>query len=156
MTKELLSSEQKHPRYQEWVNGFVFPCCLWTQERLPTLVTYLKHTQSRSKLERPIFLEPVKEFNLPHGKFLRAQRPLNGIPEADLHWFLTYRDHYMKRLAKEQSKIKNCILFKRYKGGVSPSIVILHADDSLRGGTELFIQQEDESFKILYTSQEKF
>lgn len=34
------------------------------------------YTQRRSKLERSINLDPVKEFNLTHEKILKAERPL--------------------------------------------------------------------------------
>jgi len=45
------------------------------------------YTQSKSELERDVFLEPPPEMNLPSGKVLLAVKPLYGVPESGLHWF---------------------------------------------------------------------
>lgn len=114
------------------------------------------YKQSKFKLKCPIYLEPVKKFNLRHGKIWKAKRPLYGIPEVRLHWFLIYRDCHMKPLALEWSRIDNCNFFERFEGGLAPTIVIFHVDDSLGFGTKLFLQEENESSKDFVCKQKKF
>lgn len=44
---------------------------------------------------------------------LKVVRPLYGIPESGLHWYLTYIDRHTERLGIIRATIDTCILFKR-------------------------------------------
>ena len=70
-----------------------------TAPLFPTHVAYIRdilqaNIQSESNLERPVYLEPPKEMQLTGNQVLLAKKPLYGIPESGLHWYVTY--HYGK------------------------------------------------------------
>lgn len=46
------------------------------------------YVQSDYNLARPVYLRPLSEMNIPDGKVLQAVKPLHGIPEAGLYWFV--------------------------------------------------------------------
>lgn len=47
------------------------------------------YAQSEFDFQILVYLEPVAE-KIPLNKVLRAGKPLYGIPEAEIHCFLTY------------------------------------------------------------------
>lgn len=71
------------------------------------------YTQSKSQLERKVYLEPPKEMNLPEDEILQAVKPLYGVPESGLHWFITYRNHHEAKLGLKSSNIDPCLLYKK-------------------------------------------
>ena len=102
------------------------------------------YTQAKSKLEREIFLRPVPEMNLPSGKVLKALKVLYGMPEAGLHWFLTFESHHTKKLDMYQATADKCLFFKKDDAEPVPNVVIVQVDDALGAGSEDFLQLEDE------------
>jgi hypothetical protein len=62
----------------------------------------MAYTQSATTLERQVFLQAPSEMGLPRDQVLLCLRPLYGIPEAGLYWFLTYIDHHLKYLEMKQ------------------------------------------------------
>lgn len=105
------------------------------------------YIQSKSELERDVYLKPPPEMNLSEDKVLIAVKPLYGVPESGLHWFLTYKDHHVKKLGMQQCTIDKCLLYKRsadYQNsrGV-PDITILQVDDSFGIGSNDFLEIED-------------
>lgn len=72
---------------------------------------------------------------------LKVVKPLYGIPESGLHWYLTYLDHHLTRLGMQRSMVDPCVLLKRDKDGLVGTI-ILQVDDSFGVGTETFLHDE--------------
>lgn len=103
------------------------------------------YVQSRSRLERPVFIKPPKEMNLPKDTVLRVVRPLYGIPESGLHWYLTYLDHHVGRLGMKQSRADPCFLMKHREDGTIDGVVVLQVDDSLIVGSKQFMKMEEEA-----------
>ena len=113
------------------------------------------YTQSEFQLERVIYLWPVQEMNFPEGKILRAVKPLYGIPESGLHWFLTYQKHHIEYLGMTQSTVDRCMFFKKSDSDPIPSLILLQVDDSVGCGDDEFLRiEEDKSTKFLTKPRE--
>lgn len=93
------------------------------------------YVQSKSELEREVYLEPVPEMNLPATKVLRAINPLYGVPESGLHCFITYRDHHEEKLKLRCCTVDKCLLFRRDHYNQVPDIVMLQVEDSFGAGS---------------------
>lgn len=70
------------------------------------------YIQSDRNLERDVFIKAPSELNLPIDTVLKVVRPLYGIPESELHWYLTYLDHHTVRLKMKRTTIDPCMLVK--------------------------------------------
>jgi hypothetical protein len=115
--------------------------------RKATNVAYIRdvsqaYTQSQEPLDRRVFLEPPIEMNLPKDKLLLCIRPLYGIPESGLLWFLTYTAHHKDVLGMTQCRADKCLMVK--SEGTGGSIVCLQVDDSLGTATADFMALEEE------------
>lgn len=108
-------------------------------------------TQSKYNLERNVFLEAVPELNVPLGKVIRVDKPLYGIPEAGLLWYLTYRDHHITSLGMRPCTVDECIMFKHEEGEDIPNISILQVDDTFGCGTEAFLREEESASQKFIT-----
>lgn len=56
------------------------------------------YMQSTSPVEIKIVLEAPLELEFKEDDFLLVIRPLHGIPESVLHWFLTFQDHHITNI----------------------------------------------------------
>lgn len=70
------------------------------------------YTQSRSYLERNVYIGPPSEAQLPPGKVLKVVKPLYGIPESGLHWYLTDIDHLGNNLGICRSHADSYALYR--------------------------------------------
>ena len=105
------------------------------------------YLQSQSELERSIFLKPPMELNLDDDFVLRAVKPLYGIPESGLHWFLTYQDHHLNRLGMQPTRYDPCLLFLR-DNNRTLGITALQVDDNLVHGSSAFLELEEANSKV--------
>ena len=77
--------------------------------------------------------------NLQSDQLFQAVKPLYGIPESGLHWFLTYQQHHIKNINMTATKSDACVLYKR--GENSPEgLCILQVDDSYGHGSKIFLE----------------
>ena len=53
------------------------------------------YSQAESELERFVYLEAPFEMGLQEDEILLAIKPLYGIPESGLHWFVTFQGHHI-------------------------------------------------------------
>lgn len=97
------------------------------------------YTQNKSELPRPVFLEPISEFNLPKWHMLQAFKPLHGIPEAGLHCFLTYSTHHKEKLKISSTTMDKFLLYRMYKSSPVPDITALQVEDSFGCGSNSFL-----------------
>lgn len=107
------------------------------------------YVQSETRTQRPIFVRPPSQLNIPRGTVLRVERPLYGIPEAGLHWFRTYHNHHKKKLALRPSIHDPCFLYTPNGMSVdskSPKIprgfTCLQTDDTVSAANNEFIARE--------------
>lgn len=107
------------------------------------------YTQSTTRIQRNIFVKPVKELEIPSKTLLRVVRPLYGIPEAGTHWFNTYQKHHIQELNMETSTYDSCLLYT--KDTTNPNddfgIVGLQTDDTLTVGSDGFLKREKEAIE---------
>ena len=100
------------------------------------------YTQSSQNLARPVFLQPVPEMNLPKHKVLKAIKPLYGIPEAGLYWFVTYSDHHKHKLGMQCTSFDPCVLYRRDNNNFT-GLTVLQVDDSYGFGSKDFLDKEE-------------
>jgi hypothetical protein len=104
------------------------------------------YTQATTKLVREVYLRAPKEMELGDDEILLCVKPLYGIPEAGLHWFLTYVGHHVKELGMTQSKADKGLLYRiDDDGGVGVSVTALQVDDNFGHGTSEFLTLEEKA-----------
>lgn len=69
------------------------------------------HTKLKTKISRLIYLRPPSIFNTPCEMILCVDRPLYGLSETGLHWFVTYYEQYHSRLAMTSVVPDSCLLY---------------------------------------------
>lgn len=77
---------------------------------------------------------------------LVAVKPLYGIREAGLHWFITYPNHHIEHLDMTQSSTDKFILFIEDKNQET-NMVILQVDDSFGTGSQKCLHEEETASK---------
>lgn len=82
------------------------------------------------------------EIGLPDLIVLQVIKPLYGIPESGLHWYLTYLEYHIDELKMVRTKADTFFLIKRNDEGIE-GMVLLQVDDSLGVGTEGFLEKEE-------------
>lgn len=109
------------------------------------------YTQAHTELERDIYLEAPEEMNLADDEILLAVKPLYGIPESGLHWFLTFQGHHINRLKMAPTKMDPCIRSSRSETQLH-GITAIQVEDSFGHRTAQFLAAEErltsEKFKI--------
>lgn len=108
------------------------------------------YTQAKSAIRRAIFIRPPLILNIPPGYLLRVDRPLYGLPESGMHWFVTYHGHHRRSLHMAAAIHDPCLLYTRpcLSGDRQPSsaprgITCLQTDDTLHIGNEAFLAKEE-------------
>lgn len=82
-------------------------------------------------------------------KFLK---PLYGIPERGLQWYLTYIDHHTEHLGMKGTTVDPCFMFKRECAELV-GMIDLQVDDS--SSITKKILQEEEDAEIYFRSKER-
>jgi len=113
----------------------------------PDMEPYLRdisqaYTQADSNLDRKVYLKPVPDMKIPKDKVLLAVKPLYGIPESGLHWFVSYSGHHKKNLGMQSTKFDPCVLYRRNNSELE-GITVLQVDDSFGFGKKSFLNDED-------------
>lgn len=102
------------------------------------------YIQATKPLERPVYIKPPKEMGLSEDMVLLVVKPLYGIPESGLHWYMTYLEYHMDKLDMKRTTADPCVLVKRRNGKLS-GLVALQVDDSLTLGDDAFLEEEEQS-----------
>ena len=98
-----------------------------------------------------MYLKPPKEMGLPDDFVLLAIKPIYGVPESGLHWFVTYQGHHCTRLGMKETRIDPCLLYLR-KGSTVHAVTALQVDDNLGHGDAEFLADE-EKYSELFESK---
>lgn len=112
----------------------------------PTMRPFIReiaqaYTQYTTPLERDVFIIPPVEMVLRSDSVLKVMRPIYGIPESGLHWYLTYLEHHLLILWMNRSVVDPFVLHRRSDEGIDGQI-IQQVDDSYGFGTEDFLKLE--------------
>lgn len=113
------------------------------------------YVQSKSELERKVYVKAPQELVLEPGTILQVVKPLYGIPESGLHWYLTYLDYHINVLGMTRSKSDPCLLIKK-EGGNLIGVVILQVDDSFCIGNKDFLIEEEQASKEFICKERRF
>jgi hypothetical protein len=89
------------------------------------------YIQSQSYLQRTIYCYLPKELEnrYPQGTIMRLLKPLYGLAEAGLHWFVTYFKHHLEKLLMETSTYDPCLLVTSSEEQFA--VVGMQTDDTL-------------------------
>ncbi len=90
-----------------------------------------------------VYVRSPKELKL-FDKVLKIIRPLYGMPESPIHWFNTYLNNHKSKLGMLQVPMDPCLLFKVGENGLE-AVLGLQVDDTLFGGTNHFLDMEEEA-----------
>lgn len=132
----------------------VTTAALFPQNQAYTRDISQAYIQSSTELERSVYLRPPLEMNLDKNHLLLAKRPLYGIPESGLHWFLTYHKHHTKGLQMKNTTVDKCLLYTNHSSALH-GITALQVDDSFGHGNTLFLQKEEENCKVFQKLKSK-
>lgn len=113
------------------------------------------YLQSETNLERDVYISAPEEMNLPPGTVLKVVKPLYGVPESGLHWYLTYLHHHTERLKMTRSTVDPCLFF-RHANGQLDGAVIIQVDDSLCLGSDEFNTEENDAATTFKTKPRRF
>lgn len=82
------------------------------------------YIQSRSDLERNVLLKAPAKIKIPPDTVLRVVKPLFGIPDAVLHWYLKYLSHHIDEVEMKKSRLEPCLLLKTENGQLVGAAVL--------------------------------
>lgn len=114
------------------------------------------YIQSFTKMRRKVYYYPLVEMKIPENSILLAVKPLYGIPEAGLHWFMTYSNHHIKELAMQTCSTDKCMLFRNRDKQKNVDLVILQVDDTFGTGSKTFLDEEEKSNRFLCKPRKPF
>ena len=103
--------------------------------------------QSKDKLQRPIYLHPVKELNLPPASILRLEKPLYGLAYAGDYWSRTMAEHLEKDLGITPSALDPALYTFTDEQGNIDGLTGVYVDDSILAGTTSFMRYTEKSLK---------
>ena len=106
------------------------------------------YLQSKTAIQRDIFVRPPVEMDLPAGKLLRVDRALYGIAEAGMHWFETYHSHHTDVLGMIPAAYDPCLLHtpQAMKPKSGPrGITCIQTDDTINVGNGAFLTLEKQA-----------
>lgn len=91
--------------------------------------------------------------HLAQDSVLQEVRPLHGIPESGLHWYLTFLDHYKVRLGMSRATTDRCILVRN---GKLRGEIGLQVDDTMFFGEDTFLTWEERDVHIFKVKSRTF
>lgn len=106
------------------------------------------YTQSDTELQRIVLLRLPKELRgrFPEGTMLRVVKPLYGIAEAGVHWFVTYQNHHKDKLEMANSTFDPCLLISR-PDSTTVGLTAMQTDDTLSVGEKAFATKEEKEIE---------
>lgn len=106
------------------------------------------HNYSTNFIRVPFML------NFPSDLLIHVHRPLYGLPESSLHWFVPYSNHHKTWWSITAAVHDLCVLFTTgyllvscKNLSVPRGVTVLQTDDTLHLGNRAFIAKEEKSSK---------
>lgn len=100
------------------------------------------YTQSNSRLEREVYIRPPAKMEMEAGTVRKVIKPLYGISESGLHWYLTYLEHHLTRLGIVRSTVDPCVLIRTH-GSMLKCAIVVQVVDSFGLGNPNFLTLEE-------------
>jgi hypothetical protein len=111
------------------------------------------YTKSNSEDQRRFVCETPPELGLPEDCVLVAIRRVYGIPEAALHWFVTYGNFHKNDLCMVPTALDACLVYRKderqqytEQSGtreILPDGLVAHGvDNSIISGSPAFLREE--------------
>lgn len=85
--------------------------------------------QSHTEPERQVYLRDPMELCLQTGFVVRVVKPLYGIQECGLHWYLTCLSHHLEKLIMSCTGTNPCALLTRNGNNLIDGIILLQVED---------------------------
>jgi hypothetical protein len=101
------------------------------------------YTQSETPVNRKVLCEVPGELGLDDSWVLVLVRPLYGLEEAGLYWFLTYFQYHKEDLGLSQTSLDQCFLYKRDHNELQ-ALVSGQVDNSLALGDAAYMVLEEQ------------
>lgn len=92
-------------------------------------------------LKRPVYLRAHAGIELLEDTILLVVKPIYGIPESGLHWYITYLEYHIECLGMMNTTAGPCLLVKSTDGHTT-GLVAPQLDGSLSVVTEQFMDEE--------------
>lgn len=108
------------------------------------------YIQATKALERPVYINEPVEMGFPEDVAMMVVKPLYGIPESGLNWYIVYMEYHIDKFRMEKTTEDPCLLVKR-KDGRPSGLMGLQVDDYLTMGDDDFLREEEEyssTFKL--------
>ena len=102
-------------------------------------------------LDRDVFVEPPPE-RRKDGFIWKLRKPCYGLDDASRKWFISLKSTLFE-LGMKQSQRESC-LFYYQKENKLEGFLIIHVDDVLSAGSEVFRQVMDK-LRVKYTKLSK-
>ena len=116
----------------------------WTCKSMDIRTAFLQSKQ----LDRPVFLLPPKEANVPHGHIWKLSKCVYGLTDASRSWYLTLREE-LTRLGAIASKHDQAIFTWCFENRLQ-GIIATHVDDFCFGGSEIFQNQVIDNLRKVF------
>lgn len=100
------------------------------------------YIQSRSVLERNVFIKAPSEKGLLPETALRVDKSLYGMQKAGLNWYLTYLSHHIDELGVKKSRIDHCVPLKRQNGQLTGDVPLQVYNSRKFGKVTLLIKED--------------
>lgn len=91
---------------------------------------------------------------LPDTTVLQVLKPLYGIPQSGLHWYLAYVEHHLEHFGMERIRADPCIIIRRCNDKIE-GFRVRQVDGSLGVGTMDCLNDEEEHSHNLKWKQRK-
>lgn len=102
------------------------------------------------QLERLVTMTPPREANVTKGKLWKLKVALYGLDDASLQFFFKCKEELLK-LGCKQSTHDPALFFKKNHTNELIGIIVLHVDDFLHAGNELFEETVSDKLADVYT-----
>ena len=99
------------------------------------------YIETKTKLDRLIYLEAPEEMRLQPDECLLVIRPLYGIPDSGIHWFLAIQDYHITNLGMVPATIDPCLLSK-IDNWIMQGVTAMQVDDTFGHGSDFFLEVE--------------
>ncbi len=108
-----------------------------------------------SKLLREVYVTPPAELNVDENILWLVRRPLYGLSESGLLWFETYGAHHKDVLRMRGMETDPFLLYRHDSDVNLDGLVCLQVDDSVGGGSGMFLREEERGSKNFKTHDRK-
>lgn len=94
--------------------------------RLQTYTRYItqEYIQSHSELQLEVCTREPDELWWQDGFVFKVFKPLYGIPDSGLHWYLTYLTHNLDTFKMNKARMDICVLLRRQNNSLEGLILL--------------------------------